>query len=443
MTEDEAKQIKENVHSAILFDRNTLHYAVNPKTGKSEAVLRSAPNFTGTLVNSLGFKADDIHRIVGGPYGNHYEVFFNDSELNQAVLAEFKKQEESKALQMIEANNKYHTCDSPYEKFDLRFSKIEFTLSEYKILQNKGLDLLYIAMTDEDARKEITENGAEHFRNVYRAECEGVSAVIDKDKKLQKELVLSKKIYDMQAKYGTTELKLNKDASMPLYSTDVYLTNYKTNNTCNHPKLGINDTIFQSYRHIGMLLDTALKQDPSLPDLRFGISFDKNHSDKLKLVLLEPHHTYKDPHYGFSQTFYQEFKYGNHPDDLDKYKKALDMLTQAATKAGFAPVGTGSSHMPVIMLRTPVGYMPYNQFAPGKNGVLCESEVGFSLIVKNHSKAYKNLSVAVEETFPLYIPCNKDGNKLAKNSSFNKLSAFKDNITLKLYKIKNNGRESR
>lgn len=186
--------------------------------------------------------------------------------------------------------------------------------------------------------------GADEFRKTYPDECEGTKAYLSENEDLQKELALSKKIYDMQAKYGNTEINLDETASIPLYVSDVYMamTNYKTNNTCNNPKFGVNNTVFKDYSRIALLFNRALSQNP----VHFG-----------------------------------------------------------------------------------------------KVGIRTENEDGFSLILTNPDKAYKNLSEVLPKVFPLYMPYDNSKQFTTKQVVSRRISRFKDNVGLVLYNVKNRSRE--
>jgi hypothetical protein len=438
----EANEITRYVKSAIygnpMLSYAKLSYAKNPKTDRVEPVLKVSSSYfiQNGYIEKLCFNVGDVYRITDGK-NNYYKAFFNNSELNQVVLAEFKAHKLSNDLQGIKKSN---------EGFIRYMSAgIKFSLSEYQNMQDKGQEILLMAMTDKNMRKEIMRLGADEFRKTYPDECEGTKAYLSENEDLQKELALSKKIYDMQAKYGNTELNLDETASIPLYVSDVYMamTNYKTNNTCNNPKFGVNNTVFKDYSRIALLFNRALSQNPDIPSkLCFGLSYDKNRRDKLKLVLLEYHHTLKEGNDTCfcTRDFYQEFKYSNHPYDIDDYKKILEMLDKAAAKAGFIPAGTGDVQMPVL-IRGPVGYMPYNPVHFGKVGIRTENEDGFSLILTNPDKAYKNLSEVLPKVFPLYMPYDNSKQFTTKQVVSRKISRFKDNVGLVLYNVKNRSRE--
>lgn len=125
----EANEITRYVKSAI-YGNPMLSYAKNPKTDRVEPVLKVSSSYfiQNGYIEKLCFNVGDVYRITDGK-NNYYKAFFNNSELNQVVLAKFKAYKLSNDLQGIKKSN---------EGF-IRYmsARIKFSLSEYQNMQDK------------------------------------------------------------------------------------------------------------------------------------------------------------------------------------------------------------------------------------------------------------------------------------------------------------------
>ena len=346
-----------------MYGRVQFHYAEKAETGRSGYAVRFFwydDVKERKLIGCLGFKKEDLIK-VGGKLG-HYEWFFNDSEVNkyaQFTFQDYQKQQDLK-----------------------RLSNPTLTIAEYRELvsKNAGDDLIFLAMTDANARYDMHKRkGFEKYRLKHKELCDWVSNdYLPTSPEISMAFSAAKRVYDAKSKIGIKEVYMDNSLKETVfaYRKETALTDFDWKSLKGKGLIRTCD--YDDYAEIANLLNARLFiNNPQTPDWHFGISYDEKKPNRLKLVLLEPAPESTPDNLQFKRLDLSNKQLNESEEHTYKnLKKSLQL-------AGFSADKNSYGHL------KNVGYF---------SGDLSE----FSLIVTKFDTAYKN----IDNSIWTYFPCS-------------------------------------